>query len=244
MCLDQLIHSAAGATDRVNLWAQVCRGCAAQAVAEVGVWKGEFAQQILSHCPSIKKYYLLDAWRQLEGWNKPANVSDPAFEQIFAEVLDRTAFAAAKRVVLRGTTSEVAHQIADKSLDFCYIDGDHTLRGIMIDLIRLYPKMRDGGIIGGDDFCPSAWQHAANYEPTLVFPAAVYFAQAAGSAIYGLPHQQFAILVDRSRDQYEFRDLTGQYKDCSVLQAIAHRRKTNIFRKMGRKIRALVGRPS
>ena len=35
--------------------------------------------------------------------------------------------------------------------------------------------------------------HAQQYEPTLVFPFAVYFAEAVGSRIYGPPHSQFLI---------------------------------------------------
>jgi hypothetical protein len=49
--------------------------------------------------------------------------------------------------VLRGRTRELINQIPDDSLDFAYIDGDHTLRGITIDLVRLLPKMREGGVI-------------------------------------------------------------------------------------------------
>jgi len=55
-------------------------------------------------------------------------------------------------VILRGKTAEVIDQITDGELDLAYIDADHTLKGIAIDLIRVYPKVRDGGFLGGDDF--------------------------------------------------------------------------------------------
>ena len=32
--------------------------------------------------------------------------------------------------MLRGTTTEVIDRVPDRSVDFAYIDGDHTLRGI------------------------------------------------------------------------------------------------------------------
>ena len=52
--------------------------------AEIGVWRGEFAEHILRRCPSIEHYYMVDPWRHLDDWNKPANVSDPEFDQIFS----------------------------------------------------------------------------------------------------------------------------------------------------------------
>ncbi|MEO0338135.1 MAG: riboflavin synthase, partial [Bacteroidota bacterium] len=54
------------------------------------------------------------------------------------ETLDKTNFAKEKRIILRGKTTEVINKIKDNSLDFVYIDGDHTLRGITIDLINIW----------------------------------------------------------------------------------------------------------
>ncbi len=99
-------------------------------------------------------------------------------------------------------------RIPDGELDFAYIDGDHTLKGITIDLIRVYPKVRIGGFIAGDDFSRSMWHHKTSFEPTLVFPFAVYFAEAVGATIYGLPHIQFC-LQKTGGGQFRFVDLDG-----------------------------------
>jgi hypothetical protein len=75
--------------------------------------------------------------------------------------------------------------------------------------------------LAGDDFCPIAWQHNARFEPTLVFPLALYFAESIGSIIYGLPFNQFAIVVDHlNRSTFEFRDLTGAYKSRALRDAL------------------------
>jgi hypothetical protein len=66
---------------------------------------------------------------------------------------------------------EVIDQITDGELDLAYIDGDHKLKGISIDLIRVYPKVRVGGFLCGDDFTRSVWEHKTSFEPTLVFPS-------------------------------------------------------------------------
>jgi len=175
---------------------------------------------MLDDCPAIETYYMVDPWRNLEDWNKPANTSDDAFERFFREAMDRTSAHEGKRVVLRGTTTEVIDQVPDGSLDFTYVDGDHTLRGITIDLIRTFPKVRQGGWIGGDDFTPSIWQHGDPYEPTLVFPLAVHFAEAVGARIYALPHRQF--LIEKTADgDHAFTDLTGRYGDTGLRRQMA-----------------------
>lgn len=158
---------------------------------------------------------MIDPWRKLDDWNKPANEEDDTFEKIYKEAMKLTEFAASKRKVLRGKTTEVINQISHESLDFAYIDADHTLKGITIDLINIWPKIKQGGFIGGDDFGPSVWQHSFDYEPTMVFPYAVYFAEAMGVKIYALPYNQF--LMEKDDSGYEFIDLTnGQYSDTGL----------------------------
>ena len=110
-------------------------------------------------------------------------------------------------------------RLADAGLDFVYIDGDHTLRGITGDLIRLFPIHPIAGFISGDDFVSSIWQHGTAYEPTLVFPLAVHFAQAVGAPIYGLPFSQFRI-AKRPSSSLCWTDLTGKYPDPGLRPAV------------------------
>jgi Methyltransferase domain len=216
MALDLTTYAAS--ESRFDLWKRFVRDQGVRELVEVGVYRGAFAQQILDACPDITRYYLVDPWRHLEDWNKPANKDDNTFEQFFNETMARTERHADKRVVLRGRTTEVVDEIPDSSLDFAYVDGDHTLRGITIDLIRVWPKIRDGGFLAGDDFSPTIWQHKAEFEPTLVFPWAVYFAEAVGAVAYGLPHKQF--LIHKVAREHTFEDLAGTYSDTTLRAAL------------------------
>jgi hypothetical protein len=202
------------APTRLALWAKVITEQKIQTVAEVGVYRGEFAESLLSSCPNIITYYLIDPWRHLENWNKPANKDDETFNKYLDEVIARTAPWESKRVILQGRTTEVIDSIPDGSLDLAYVDGDHTLHGISIDLIRTWQKLRPDGLLGGDDFCPSVWQHAKRFEPTLVFPFAVYFAEAVGAPIAALPNNQF--LIHKVDTGFAFHDLTGDYTDLTL----------------------------
>jgi hypothetical protein len=200
---------------RVELWVEFIQSFGVQRMAEVGVYRGDFAAELLRRCQGLTTYYLIDPWRRLSDWNKPANHEHAVLEEFFRETKAKTEFAAAKRVILRGKTTEVIEQISDGDLDFAYIDADHTLMGIAIDLIRVYPKVRTGGFLGGDDFARSVWEHDTTFEPTLVFPFAVYFAEAVGATIYALPHSQFCIQKGDGA-QFAFIDLTGKYDDVGL----------------------------
>lgn len=200
--------------NRTALWTSLANATGVRSMAEIGVYRGEFAAAMLSGCPGIQRYYMVDPWKHQSRWNKPANVPDADFDGCYRETLSVTEFAAEKRKVLRGTTTEVIESIPDETLDLAYVDGDHTLRGITIDLVRVYPKVRNGGLIGGDDFCPSIWQHPSSFEPTLVFPLAVYFAEAVGARIFALPADQF--VIQKSNSGFAFLDLTGKYGETEI----------------------------
>ena len=150
---------------------------------------------------------MIDPWRPLSHWNKPANVSASRFADVHRHAIDSTAFAASKIVVLRGTTSDVAAQIPDELLDLAYIDGDHTLRGITIDLLTMLRKVRPGGLIVGDDYFEDPWHHGVAYEPTLVCPFAMYFAEAMNMPFVALPFRQFLILNEPIG--FSFTNLSG-----------------------------------
>jgi hypothetical protein len=72
--------------------------------------------------------------------------------------------------------------------------------------------VRVGGFVCGDDSTRSVREHKTSFEPTLVFPFAVHFAEAVGATIFALPYSQFCI--DKTAcQQFSFIDLTGHYDD-------------------------------
>ncbi|MEC9345962.1 MAG: class I SAM-dependent methyltransferase [Pseudomonadota bacterium] len=209
---------AAGSADRFALWRAIASDRDVRTMAEVGVWRGAFAAAMLRDCPGIERYVMVDPWRNLDRWNKPYNVADPVFDTVMAEAMKVTGFAADRREVLRGTTREVIDRVPDGSLDLVYVDGDHTLRGITVDMVAWWPKVRPGGILGGDDLAANVWHHGLRFEPSFVFPFVINFAEAVGGRVTALGHNQFTIekSADGS-DIFSFTDLPGTYPDPSVL---------------------------
>ena len=56
------------------------------------------------------------------------------------------------KVTLIKKTSIDAVNDVPNHVDFVYIDGNHSYRYVKHDVESYYPKVRNGGIIGGHDF--------------------------------------------------------------------------------------------
>lgn len=53
---------------------------------------------------------------------------------------------------IRLTSTQASHLYKDESLDFVFIDGDHTKEGFTGDLNCWFPKVKKGGVIAGHDY--------------------------------------------------------------------------------------------
>lgn len=219
LSLTDLANASQDTSDRFALMTRIARTESARTILELGVWEGRFAAHLLEACPEIESYWMLDPWRRLEEWNKPFNIENEPFEAAYQKAMAVTEFAAAKRRVLRGTTAEKMDEVPDGSLDLAYVDGDHTLRGAVIDLIRIWPKLRPGGLLIGDDFMPSIWQHSPEFEPSAVFPFAVHFAEAHDCPIVAIGHNQFA--MRKGERGFQFIDPGRNYPPTALLGQIA-----------------------
>ena len=63
---DRIRQLAKAAPNRLELWSEFVREAGARSVAEVGVYRGAFAERILDGCPEVERYYMVDPWRHLD----------------------------------------------------------------------------------------------------------------------------------------------------------------------------------
>jgi len=54
--------------------------------------------------------------------------------------------------ILVGTTSAIASVAADQMADIIFIDADHRYSQVRNDILNWYPKLKDGGLLCGQDF--------------------------------------------------------------------------------------------
>ena len=73
-------------------------------------------------------------------------------------------------------SADAAAMFQDDSVDFCFIDADHTPNGVRRDMTAWWPKIKVGGLLGGHDY-PSSRASKAN---KLLGAAVDAFAVSAG----------------------------------------------------------------
>lgn len=124
--------------------------------AEVGVANGANISRILQNCPQLTMYAVdrwekvvhdpekdgeygpgCELWDPIKGWNR--------FKRAIAPHKDRV-------IILRGDSVEMANEIEDGTLDFVFIDANHTYNGVKRDIIAWIPKLRSGGVVCGHDY--------------------------------------------------------------------------------------------
>ena len=63
---------------------------------------------------------------------------------------------------IRLTSTQASRLYEDESLDFVFIDADHTKEGIEADLLCWFPKVKKGGVLAGHDWDYPAIKEALN----------------------------------------------------------------------------------
>lgn len=128
--------------------------------AEIGTWKGDFAAVILEH-RRPQRLYLVDPWEhRAEGDYAEASYGgrmeggQQALDAMHESVASRFAaeIASGQVEIVRRRSTDAAATLADESLDWVYIDGDHSYDGVKRDLDAYFGKVKPGGLLAGDDY--------------------------------------------------------------------------------------------
>jgi predicted O-methyltransferase YrrM len=57
-----------------------------------------------------------------------------------------------KIIEMRGVSNIMIPSLEDNSIDFCYIDGDHSPDQVYKDIVNMFGKMKNGSIVLFDDY--------------------------------------------------------------------------------------------
>lgn len=123
--------------------------------AEIGVLRGDNAASVLgSLC--LAKFYLIDSWKVYTGddldivESKAGKGNEDFIKDCKISTYNR--FNNYKNVeIICKESIEAAKDIPDNSLDFAYIDAKHTFQHVFNDCNTWYPKVKEGGMLGGHD---------------------------------------------------------------------------------------------
>lgn len=118
---------------------------------EIGSYMGESTMMFASS-NVFKEIYTIEPFKnvdgKIEGFNQK---NDYNWDTIYNEFQTNTRFF--NNISLHKDFSyNVADKFEDKSMDFIYIDGDHSYDQVKQDLEMYLPKLKDNGVIGGHDY--------------------------------------------------------------------------------------------
>lgn len=116
--------------------------------AEIGVFKGANALDILNAI-SMKTLYLIDPYLEHSEQDRVRTTLDMRKAKI---AMKKNLKRYEDLIMNVYKTSEDAADDIPNDLDFIYIDGSHFYEDVKKDIEIYYPKVKKGGIIGGDDY--------------------------------------------------------------------------------------------
>jgi hypothetical protein len=121
---------------------------------EIGVWKGSFSKRIIE-ASRPRLLHLVDPWEyqpafpdRLYGGKDASNQGD--MDAIFKNVCDT--LGTLENVRVHRQRSDQFLSAPGDPFDWVYIDGDHSREAVLRDLELSWKKVKDGGIVAGDDY--------------------------------------------------------------------------------------------
>lgn len=112
--------------------------------AEIGIFAGRMSADLLS-VPGLT-LYMVDNWLAM-----PKYDVSQAQQSINYGIASRIA-AESGGHILKMNSEDAALLIEDESLDFVFIDADHSYDGVWSDIEAWLPKIRPGGLLSGHDY--------------------------------------------------------------------------------------------
>ena len=123
--------------------------------AEVGVFRARNARSMFREIPGL---HLIGVEANDDQPSSTRHKTVPRYDRNRKESADRMK---GRNFTLIEKFSEIAVQdIPYNSLDFVYIDGDHSYDYVMTDIILYSRRVRSGGIVSGHDYIlPGDYRH-------------------------------------------------------------------------------------
>jgi predicted O-methyltransferase YrrM len=117
---------------------------------EIGTCRAESTYQLLDKCPNIKKLTTVDPYKAYNDW---VGEIDQTVLDRFLKIAKTNIKKFGKRVnMLRETSANAASGFKSESVDFIFVDGDHSYDVTLADCEAYYPLLKKGGIFAGHDY--------------------------------------------------------------------------------------------
>jgi len=138
---------------RIEMIASLPKG---SSIAEVGVWRGYFSNEILS-LPNLNHVWLVDSWRKRDDYNDP--LADPSVdhEANYLETLENIQGHrhGGRYAIMRMDSLGAAEMAFENRVTFdgVFLDAAHDYDSVLADLRAWSRVMSPSASIMGHDFC-------------------------------------------------------------------------------------------
>lgn len=124
---------------------------------EVGVFSGSLSKRLLQR--QDLTLHMVDSWIE-HGKNSEyaksgdyhGNLSQLHQDNLYQRTATVTSFAGERAKIIRKDSMVAANDFADASLDFVFLDADHTYEAVKLDIAAWMPKIKNGGYLCGHDY--------------------------------------------------------------------------------------------
>lgn len=130
---------------------------------EIGTWKGKSAAFMAVEIANSGKNIKFDC---IDTWADAGYAEQYRGQDIFTVFKNNISPVADYINAVQLDSVEASKQYEDGSLDFVFIDGDHSYEGCKRDILAYLPKMKPNSIISGHDY---AWMEAVRQATWDVF---------------------------------------------------------------------------
>lgn len=114
--------------------------------AEIGVLSGSYSAELCKQNPNLK-LYCIDMWDLNP--SRYIGFRERKYEQA-VKVLEPY-----NCELIKAYSLDAVKDFEDESLDFVYIDANHSFDNVMRDIIEWTRKVKKGGIVSGHDYANS-----------------------------------------------------------------------------------------
>ena len=121
--------------------------------AEIGVDRGRYSKWICMKNKGVK-LFCVDPYIYYDRYvERRTKESQSGLNDSYEKAVER--LAPFNCEIIKKTSMEAVKDFNDNSLDFVYIDGNHTFEYAVNDIAEWSKKVRPGGIVSGHDFVRS-----------------------------------------------------------------------------------------
>jgi hypothetical protein len=121
-------------------------------VAEVGVLRGDFSQNIFTQTQP-RQLHLIDTWEGAAGRRNLEQVKNR-----FAEAIQN-----GQVILHQGLSTEVLKKLPENNFDWLYLDTDHTYPTTAAELECAAKCVKNNGLILGHDYVTGNWNSGVRY---------------------------------------------------------------------------------